>query len=217
MTFALYFILEGVFNDPWVALEVPANIIDFDSGIFMGSLWVIDKNNDIFYYDSKQWSIVPGKLKNIFVNQAGIFGIDPKNKSIYWRHGVNVSNPMGDKWNLVSKNTKRIQYIESTSYDHIYGIDDDNKMFYAHIRDIDILDERWQPFVIKLENGIDAVDENFKTISCSIYSCWIIMMDGTIYSTKITWEKNSNPNSISWGVSLGNGCSFKLKYKAYLF
>ncbi|XP_065639868.1 cubilin isoform X2 [Hydra vulgaris] len=194
---------EGFFNEPWVTLDVPANLIDFDSGVFMGSLWTINNNYDVFYYDSNKWSIIPGKLKSISVNQAGIFGIDSKNSSIYWRHGISVNNQKGDLWKLVSKNKKRIQRIESTNYDYIYGIDDETKMYYAHVRDIDILDEKWQPFVINVENNVVPIDSNFRAISCGSYSCWIVMLDGSVYSSKTFLGTNFNPNSVIWTVSSG--------------
>lgn len=194
-----FFYLESAFKDPWKGMSAPKQIIDFDSGLANGTVWALDNNHDIFYFDGKNWDIQGGKLKSISVGESGIFGINPSNNSIYWRAGASFSNPAGVKWQMISKNAKNIQKIESGNSGYIYGLDSSNALYYTHIRNINQLDENWQLMKTDLKNG-GTMTGTIKDISCGYFSCWVVMNSGIIYGMETPW----NPEQAKWTKDSGD-------------
>ena len=47
----------SLFSGRWVGLDAPQHIHAFDSGLQQGTVWVIDSNYDIFFFDGRNWDI----------------------------------------------------------------------------------------------------------------------------------------------------------------
>ena len=199
---------ENIFSDPWKGMSSPKKIVWNDVGLVEGTVWAIDNNHDIFYFDGSKWDIEAGKLEMITVGESGIFGINPTNKSIYWRQGADFDNPKGIRWQMVSRNTKGIKFIESVSDGIIYGLDAAGILHYTDTRDKNQLDFKWLPISIEVE-GSGKLNDRINVVSCGVFSCWIVTSSGSIYGMSSPWI----PNNVKWTSVFGKSYSLRKRFR----
>ena len=107
----------------------------------------------------------------------------------------------GDSWKVLSRNSQNIQFLESTNFDILYGIDQNNVLYYANKLDLNQLDEKWRRVanLDTISNNGDDVSE----ISCNHFSCWVVTTSGTVYSMKTPWD----PTKAEWTRDYGKAFS----------
>ena len=191
----------------WERPQAPQNILQFDAGISFGTLWVIDRNFDLYYYNGYNYELIKRKFKYIGAGDAGIYAIDPINNFIYNRKGATLGKPQGDEWQFLSENKKKIQFIESAYNGYIFGIDTEGILYYARVNEVYNLDKRWREVPLNLKAG-GRIVERIELISCGTYSCYLKSADGKLYGAKAPFQ---NMKTVTWEVDRGN------KFNAFIF
>ena len=191
----------------WERPQAPQNILQFDAGISFRTLWVIDRNFDLYYYNGYNYELIKRKFKYIGAGDAGIYAIDPINNFIYNRKGATLGKPQGDEWQFLSENKKKIQFIESAYNGYIFGIDTEGILYYARVNEVYNLDKRWREVPLNLKAG-GRIVERIELISCGTYSCYLKSADGKLYGAKAPFQ---NMKTVTWEVDRGN------KFNAFIF
>jgi len=115
------------------------------------------------------------------------------------RAGADYQNPKGRSWRVISKNEKQIQFMESTNFEVIYGIDKSNVLYYANKKDLNQLDNKWVP-VPNMDIITDTGDK-IEKISCNHFSCWVVTTSDGVYIMKTPWD----PTQAQWTNDYGKG------------
>ena len=113
------------------------------------------------------------------------------------REDATYQNPRGRSWKMISRNEKQIKYIESTNFDVIYGIDQNNVLYYANKKDLNQLDNKWVP--VPNMDAITKTGDLIEKISCNHFSCWVVTSSNSVYVMKTPWD----PTQSQWRNDYG--------------
>lgn len=177
----------------------PAKLVLVEAGLSSRSIWGVDEYNDVYYYDGFTWKTMQGKALTLTVAEAGVFLIEPRKRYIVMRRNVRYDNPQGDGWVEITRNRKGIRFLESTNFNVIYGIDKNNKLWYA--TGLSDLDYNWKevPNLAEQMLNNNEGDSTVKEISCNHFSCWVVSTAGAVYSMKTPWD----PSNAQWTRDYG--------------
>ena len=191
--------LEISVQDPWVGQVSPAKLVLVESGLSSRSIWGVDEYNDVYYYDGFTWKTMQKKATTLTVAESGVFLIEPRKQYIVMRRNVRYDNPEGDGWVEVSRNRKGIQFLESTNFNVIYGVDKNNVLWYA--TGLSDFDSNWKvvPNIGEQMLNNNEEDSAVREISCNHFSCWVVSSTGTVYSMKTPWD----PSNAKWTRDYG--------------
>ena len=165
----------------------------------IGSLWLLDANYNVYYYDGRRWERSDGELKSLSAGESIILGIQPRTNYIYYRKGADIDTPKGERWGLLSVNNQNIQSLESGYSGYIFGIDKQGVLYYCNLNDAFRLDSSWKRVPLKLkDNGI--ITDAISSISCGSYSCWIQTNTGNIYAANTPYK---DIDEITWTADDG--------------
>ena len=71
-----------------------------------------EKRLDFSNINSNKWIKLPGALKQIYVSNYGVYGVNKYN-NIYYREGIDLNNKIGNSWILIDG---ALQYISVGKY-----------------------------------------------------------------------------------------------------
>ncbi len=75
------------------------------------SLWAVDTNNMVYYYDlSSHWIKVGEDIKHVSSGRNGVWAVNTDHQPLF-RDGVTESNPRGITWRVVTLPTTQCEYF----------------------------------------------------------------------------------------------------------
>ena len=139
----------------------PGFLKQIDHGLTK-AVWGV-RDDDAIYrlkHGNLAWKRIPGALKHVSAGKAGIWGVERDN-NIYYRDGVNESNPDGTSWRVI---VGKLKQVDSGPTGIVYGVDSNGTVYCRSGI------ESGKPFGTNWMQVMPSIA--MKYVSCGERACW---------------------------------------------